>query len=151
MATQWTAGLTDNTVLPAATLNRIGAAWETWTPTVTQSVNVTVTQTIPAYYGQVQKIVVASIYLTVTGTGTTNNNIVVSLPITARQSLQIVGQGFIYDNSASSLYAVTAIATSTTAMNFFYTNASGSAFGVSPNIGLAVNDQIRLQLMYEAA
>ena len=33
MATQWTAGLSALTPLPAATLNTIGAAWETYTPT----------------------------------------------------------------------------------------------------------------------
>lgn len=33
MATQWTAGTTSGQVLTAATLNTIGAAWETWTPT----------------------------------------------------------------------------------------------------------------------
>ena len=31
MATQWTAGTTSGQVLTAATLNTIGAVWETWT------------------------------------------------------------------------------------------------------------------------
>ena len=35
MATQWTAGTTAGQILTAATLNTIGAAWETWTPAPT--------------------------------------------------------------------------------------------------------------------
>jgi len=37
MATQWTAGTTSGQVLTAATLNTIGAVWETWTPALTAS------------------------------------------------------------------------------------------------------------------
>jgi len=37
MATQYTAGLTAGQVLTAATMNQIGAAWETWTPALTAS------------------------------------------------------------------------------------------------------------------
>jgi hypothetical protein len=150
MATQWTAGLTDNTALPAATLNRIGAAWETWSPTVTQLGNVTVTNN-GSRYGRVQQIVVAHTYLTVTGTGTAGNNVRVSLPITAQTIDRIITQGFIYDASANQMYAITGFADTTTTCIFYWTNASSSAWGNAPSIGLAVNDQIRLQFMYEAA
>ena len=34
MATQWTAGTTSGSVLTAATLNTIGAVWETYTPSL---------------------------------------------------------------------------------------------------------------------
>lgn len=151
MATQWTAGLTDNTVLPASTLNTIGAAWETWTPTVTQNNAVAVTETVPSRYARIQKIVFAYVYLTATGTGTAGSSVRVSLPLTARQSLIIVGQGFIFDSSASFLYAVTAYAPTTTAVEFYWTQASGSSWGGAPNVALAANDQIRIQFMYEAA
>lgn len=151
MATQYTAGLTAGQVLTAATMNQIGAAWETWTPTVTQNNAVAVIQTIPARYAQIQKIVFAYVYLTANGTGTAGSSVRVSLPVTARQSLIIVGQGFIFDASASFLYAVTAYAPTTTAVEFYWTQASGSSWGGAPNVALAASDQIRIQFMYEAA
>ena len=77
MATQYTAGIVTGQKWTAAIANQIGAAWETWTPTVTQSGSVTCTVTY-AKYAQIQKLVVASAYLTVTGTGTANNPVLVS-------------------------------------------------------------------------
>jgi len=132
-------------------ISDIGKAWSTWTPTVTQTGNVTFTQTAQSYYGQIQKVVFASIYLTVTGTGTAGSHVIVSLPVTARTSFVPVGQGFIYDSSTATNYVVTSVADTTTTAYFFYTNASGNAWGVAPNVGLANNDQIRIQFMYEAA
>ena len=71
MATQWTAGLTDNTVLPASTLNRIGAAWETWTPTMGASAGTITSGTlIRARYAQIQKIVFARLEYSITTAGT---------------------------------------------------------------------------------
>jgi hypothetical protein len=151
MATQYTAGFVQGQKNTAAIMNSIGAAWETWTPTVTQNNAVAVTETVPSRYAQVQKIVFAYVYLTATGTGTAGSSVRVSLPLTARQSLIIVGQGFIYDNSAAFLYAVTAYAPTTTAVEFYWTQASGSSWGGAPNVALAANDQIRIQFMYEAA
>jgi hypothetical protein len=151
MATQYTAGLTTGQVLTAATMNSIGAAWETWTPTVTQLGTVTVTNNF-ARYARIQKLVVATTYLTVTGTGTTNNAVIVSLPITcASVSSQIVGTGFIYDGNTANMYTVVAAIESTTTAGFYYTNPSGSFFGQSPNIALAVGDQLRFLFTYEAA
>jgi hypothetical protein len=151
MATQYTAGLSAGNVLTAATMNSIGAAWETWTPTITQTGNVTFTASATSTYAQVQKIVFGSIYLTVTGTGTGASNVVVSLPITAKQATVIVGQGFIFDSSTSNLYTCTAVANTTTSAFFYVTGAGGNPFGAGPNIALAASDQIRISFMYEAA
>jgi len=151
MATQYTAGLTTGQVLTAATMNSIGAAWETWTPTVTQTGNVTVT-TNTARYAQIQKIVIAQCYLTVTGTGTGNSPVYVSLPIAAVSSSgQMTALGFIYDASAASNYTVVGAINSTTRCEFFYTNPSGNVFGQAPNIALGTGDQIRLLFTYEVA
>jgi hypothetical protein len=151
MATQWTAGLSALTPLPAATLNTIGAAWETWTPTITQTGNVTFTASATSTYAQVQKIVFGSIYLTVSGTGTGASNVVVSLPVTAKQTAVVVGQGFIFDSSATNLYTCTAVTSTTTSAFFFVTGNGGNPFGIGPNIALAASDQIRISFMYEAA
>jgi hypothetical protein len=152
MATQYTAGLSVGQVLTAATMNSIGAAWETWTPTLTQTATVTKT-TNYAKYMRIQKLVIAQCYMTVTGAGTGGTNVVVGLPITALElQSQIVGGGFIYDSSANMVYHVVNQITSTTTMSFYTDqNGSGNFFGTNPNIALAANDQIRLYFMYEAA
>ena len=150
MATQYTAGLAQGQVLTAAIMNQIGAVWEPWTPTITQNVNVTYTNQT-SRYGQVQKIVVAQTYMTITGAGTGANNIEVSLPLSANIANLICAQGFMYDASAAQVYVLTGLTSGNTKAIFYTTNASASAFGQSPNIALAVNDQLRLQFMYEAA
>jgi hypothetical protein len=90
MATQWTAGLTDNTTLPAATLNTIGAVWETWTPTYSASSgSFTTITTNVARYALIQKIVIVRIDATVTTLGTASGFMNFTLPITARDARAI--------------------------------------------------------------
>ncbi len=63
MATQWTAGTTAGQILTAATLNTIGAATETFTPTIMGSTAGTVSignGTITANYFRIQKLVVVN-------------------------------------------------------------------------------------------
>ena len=83
MATQWTAGLTDNTTLPAATLNTIGAAWENYTPSMvgwTQG-----NGTFYARYCQIQKMVTFEMTFTVGSTSSTAAlGPIFGLPIGAR-------------------------------------------------------------------
>lgn len=150
MATQYTAGITQGQAWTADIANQIGAAWETWTPTVTQPGTVGATNN-GSRYGRVQKIVVAQTYLTITGAGAGGNNIIVTLPVNANNTDRICAQGFIYDASAAQIYVVTGLVNSATNAIFYVTNASASPFGTSPNVALAASDQIRLQFMYEAA
>lgn len=151
MATQYTAGLSAGQVLTAATMNSIGAEWESYTPTLTQPGAITKTVTY-ARYGRLQKFVFGSVYLSITGTGTGGNNIIVGAPVTARDSNQIVGAGFFYDASANNIYVISAALTTTTSFNFNSDlTGSSSAFGTTPNIPLGNNDQIRFSFVYEAA
>jgi len=70
MATQWTAGTTSGQVLTAATLNTIGATWESWTPVWTGSTtnpaigNGTITGT----YARINKTVIGSMAIVVGST-----------------------------------------------------------------------------------
>ena len=83
MASQYTAGLTGGQVLTAATMNSIGAAWETWTPTVTSSGGTLGSVTInSAKYGRIQKIVFCSFDITITAVGTGSGSLNITLPIT---------------------------------------------------------------------
>lgn len=151
MATQYTAGLTTGQVLTAATMNSIGAAWETWTPTVIQNVNVAVTIST-ARYTRIQKLVIAQCTVVCTGTGTANNAVRLSLPIAARAADGSGNSyGYIYDNSASTLYTVYGTLATTTSVNFYYTNASGNQWGQAPNIALTTSDQLSIVSIYEAA
>ena len=152
MATQYNAGLTSGQVLTAATMNSIGAAWETWTPAVTQSGAVTATTTY-AKYMRIQKLVIASAYMSITGTGTANNAVEMSLPITAASSsAQIIGSGIIFDDSATKVYVVSAAIYSTTKAIFYADQmGTGGVWGVDPNLALANADQVRVLLTYEAA
>ena len=151
MATQYTAGITQGQVWSADIANQIGAAWESYTPAVTQSVNVTAT-TAYAKYARLQKIVIVAVRLDVTSSGTTNNAVTVSLPITASVSSGLkIGAGAIYDASAATQYSAIPNLASTTAINFAGDWSGGGVWGTSPNLAIANTDQISFVVIYEAA
>ena len=75
MATQYTAGLSSGQVLTAATMNSIGAASETFTPTIVGNTSGSVTignGTLSGTYFRIQKLIVATYTLTWGSTTTTN-------------------------------------------------------------------------------
>lgn len=147
MAQQWVAGTVAGQVLTAATLNTIGAQWESYTPTLTQSVTVTKT-TSYARYCQFQKTVIVQVYLVATSAGTAAQEVVVGLPLTATGSTgRAIGTGFIYDASANVIYNMTSFLATTTTAKFFW--QSGFGFGFSPNIALANGDQLAFTFTYE--
>ena len=150
MATQWTAqGITSGAVLPAATLQSIGAAWVDYTPTLTQGVAVSKT-TVVARYCQIQKTVIVNIMLNPTSTGTAGSAVQVGLPIAARaNNNQIVGNGFIYDNSPQFNYNVSAYLGSTTTFNGLY--QGGSPWGTNPSLAITSGDQLQFMITYEVA
>lgn len=75
MATQYTAGLSAGQVLTAANMNSIGAASETFTPTIVGNTSGSVTignGTLSGTYFRIQKLIVATYTLTWGSTTTTN-------------------------------------------------------------------------------
>ena len=75
MATQYTAGLTSGQILTAATMNQLGAASETFTPTIVGNTSGSVTignGTLSGTYFRIQKLIVATYTLTWGSTTTTN-------------------------------------------------------------------------------
>lgn len=150
MATQYTAGLTAGQILTAATMNSIGAAWESYTPTLTQSGAVTKTVTY-AKYTQINKLCIVNIRLDVTGTGTAGNAVVVGLPLTSATTTLSIGSVSIYDASASTNYSGTCYFISTTTVQFQGDWSATNFWGVTPNLGLAASDQIHISLQYEIA
>jgi hypothetical protein len=150
MATQYTAGLTTGEVLTAATMNSIGAAWESYTPTLTQLGTVTNTITY-SKYTRINKLCIYNVRLEVTGAGTTNNAITVTLPLTcASPVVTRVGTGSFYDASAAIVYNGTAQLITTTTVGIL-PDAVNNFAGITPNVPLAANDQISFCLAYEVA
>ena len=153
MATQYTAGITQGQAWTAAIANQIGAAWETWTPTVVQGATTFGTTIAYAKYARLQKIVVAVYGLTIaSGTGTAANSITVSLPIALASTVnQGIGSAWIYDSSATQPYAGIATVLSATSVLFIGDWSGGASWGTTPAIQFGVNDQIRGYFIYEAA
>lgn len=93
MATQYTAGITQGQVWSADIANQIGAAWETWTPTISSNAGTITTSVLNgAKYARIQKTVFAWFDVSITTAGTAAGNyLVLTLPITARTTLRNIG------------------------------------------------------------
>jgi hypothetical protein len=155
MATQWTAGTTSGQVLTAATLNTIGAAWETWTPVWTGSTTNPVIGNgqISGSYCRFNKTVIAEGAIimgstTTYGTGTYR----ISLPFgTAVAANGSVGYATVFDASAGYI-AYTGLATQATTSLFEFRIGNGSGqFQPTVPITLANADQFRFTFIYQAA
>jgi hypothetical protein len=150
MATQYTAGLTTGQVLTAATMNSIGAEAETWTPVVTQGVNVTYTN-IYARYQRIQNIVFVYARLNVTSAGTAGNGVSVSLPFAQKNTTGPSGNMSIYDTSANTPFNGFAFAQTTTTIQSAGDWSGNGVWGTFPSLAIASGDVIWLNLTYEAA
>jgi hypothetical protein len=150
MATQYTAGLSAGDVLTAATMNSIGAAWESYTPTLTQSATVTKTVTY-AKYTRINKLCMVNVRLDVTGAGTAANSVVVGLPLTSATANINIGSVSLYDASTSTNYSGTCFFATTSTITLTGDWSGPNFWGVTPNVALAANDQIHISLQYEIA
>jgi hypothetical protein len=146
MATQYTAGLTTGQVLTAATMNSIGAAWESYTPTFTNYVAAGST----SKYVQINKLVIWQ-FSSIVSTASAGE-IALSLPITAATTITAAGArnfGLYYDASVADSFAMALFIPTTTTVKLF--NANSATPAVLNGSVLAVNDEISFVLIYEAA
>lgn len=130
-----------------------GGAWSSWTPTVTQSGSVTVTVTRARFARYGRKIEFYAL-LSVTGSGTAANEVLMSLPVTASTSAYVInGAGYIVDASATTQYPGIAFLKTTTTVGLVPSNVTGigllGALGFTA--GLASGDTIQISGTYEAA
>ena len=154
MATQWTANTNPGDILTAATLNTIGAVWETYTPTWTGSTtNPSVgAGFVEGKYCQLQTLIIVSGYVIpgaswAAGSGTYR----VSLPIDAKGTNAPIGYASLFDASAGYIgYFGSATRQSATTAEFRIGNGVG-LWSSSVPITLAQSDQMRFTLIYEAA
>ena len=155
MATQYTAGLSAGQILTAATMNQLGAASETFTPTWTS------TGTAPAIgngsltgkYFRINKLVVAFIQWSAGSTTTFGTgNYRLSLPITAVNTTGYVGTGTYGDASTFNAYVLMAAFITTTTVQFSW-NVGGlnGVWGQANPVAMAQNDSVNVTLIYEAA
>jgi hypothetical protein len=134
MATQYTAGLTAGQVLTAATMNSIGAEWETWTPTITAGSGTFTTTVINnARFTRIQKLVILNLDLTITTVGTGGNGVIFTLPVTCKTGYEVGGSvGNWRERDVTGLTGVTAFASTTTFRLHRYDNSSalqGNGYG----------------------
>lgn len=132
-------------------------AFTTYTPTLTQSGAITKTVDHAAYQRH-GRWISGNVKLTATGSGTSNNQIIVGLPTAALITInEAVGSGFWYDLSTTTYGGfVAVIATSTTVALLDTTQPlSSSPFygvtGSSNNNAVDTGDIITLCFSYEAA
>jgi hypothetical protein len=130
-----------------------GGAWTSWTPTVTQSGSVTVTNT-RSRYARYGRLIIATWNLAVTGSGTGSNAVIVSLPVTAAAASVVFGSAQVFDTSAAQNYLALPYLASTTTVSLYTTSTDAA----DPRLGLtsftaalASGDQITGTAIYEAA
>ena len=132
-------------------LSTLGA-WTSWTPVVTQSGPVTVTN-FRSRYARYGRTIIFVTSLNVTGSGTGSNNVLISLPVTAAASGVPCGQGVLFDASATLFYPAIAWLQSTTNASFFNATTSAGAQILGSAIftaGLASGDTLNMMGTYEA-
>jgi hypothetical protein len=128
------------------------STWVSYTPVVTQSGTVTKTVTY-AKHISAGNLVIVQAYLVITGAGTNNNTITVSLPTTAAHSNAIqVGVGRVTDFGTQSYPCIMQHNTTTT-VAFLRCDvlSPGGLVGVDPQFALANTDILQFSITYEAA
>jgi len=155
MATQYTGGLSAGQILTAATMNSIGAAWESWTPAWA---NITIGNgTVVAEYCQIQKLIVARAVFTLGSTSTVTNFGVITLPVTASVGATYGGDVQFYDVSANVLYEGFYEPSSGTGGIVFgvlradQTFVYGGGLGTTSPFTWTTGDQMFFNIYYEAA
>lgn len=158
MATQWTAGTTSGQVLTAATLNTIGAVWETWTPALTGSTtnpNLGSTGTITGRYGRINKTYygIGSFSFGGAGISAGTGFYFVSLPATAQAAGPVTGSWYAYDSSADTVATGVMALDNTSRMAFYRNGVTGGVFLAAATTPWtwASGDIMRWQFQYEAA
>jgi hypothetical protein len=158
MATQYTAGLTSGQVLTAATMNSIGAAWETYTPTFTSASSpqpALGNGTLTGRYCRINKLIVVQINFLAGSTTTFGTaKLLFSLPFTNTTNLNAffpIGFGYIQDASTANVYMCVADRSNEAGKvgpRYQGTGNYGDVSGTVP-FTFAVNDQIMLTCSYE--
>lgn len=132
--------------------SRSTGAWQTWSPTITQGVNVTHNVARARYIinGKTVQMMMGS---TITGTGTSGNAINISLPVTAFSGAGYMSGRtgtFHYYRSATGFRYTGILELNTTTTGVMVSEETGgNALGAAPSFSAGVNDQIAITATYE--
>jgi len=141
---------TSGTALTAAELNT-GLTYANYTPTWTQSV--AIDKTVDwARFTQFGKLVHVSVKMTATSAGTSNNSILIGLPVTANSNNFIMGWGFF--NLEFPLLAIYNSATTVSFRAVTTDNPNNTGLTAAPtnlNVAIAIGGVYYMNLTYEAA
>jgi hypothetical protein len=145
----------DDTTLKAAELNDFFPSVSV-VPVLRQPSSVTITAARYAKYFVVNKTVFYVAHMILFAGGTGGQRIEVDLPVAAASSsVRVIGHAYINDDSANRIYRCSVVQFSTTRAAFLSNDATSltAYLGTSggPNIALANNDVVSINICYEAA
>lgn len=127
-----------------------GSAWvivseplQTWTPSLTQGVGVSVT-TVVGWYRRENGEWTGKVTLAITSAGTLGSGLIISLPFTL-PSAEHVGGSFIYFDSGVGYYVGTVFPLSTTTFSLVVDGAA-AVVGGTPNFACANLDFLRINV-----
>lgn len=146
----------DGVSLKAAEANDF-LKWTSFSPSVFQGVNPGTKGATFGKYARVNKFVLVIIYLEIAGSGSGAgvHPVQVDLPLAASSSsMRVIGRATFFDFSTDYFNAFPVLNSTTTCT--FLSNTATSltnyvGFANGPQLTLANNDVIRIQMMYEAA
>ena len=151
MATQYTAGFAAGQILTAANMNQLGAAWESYTPTVKGGATTLTGTILYAKWARIQKTVWVQVAFQSTSAGAANGIISVSYPsglTPANTDVRTIGTFHILD-SGTAWYIGSASATNPCqGLAYGGGNYMGTA---TPAMTIANNDVISIAVCYEVA
>lgn len=152
MATQYTAGLSAGQVLTAATMNQLGAAWESYTPTVKGGATTLTGTILYAKWARIQKTVWVQVQFQSTGAGAANGIISVSYP-SGLTPVQVsgdktIGTFQILDSGTAWYFGSAAATNPCQGLAYGGGNYMGAA---TPAMTIANNDVISIAVCYEVA
>ena len=150
MATQWTAGTSSGQVLTAATLNTIGAASVSYTPTLTQGVTLTKTISVARYW-QFQKMIIGQVALAITSNGTAGQPVLIGLPLSANAYQNIPAGTFLFTGGASHYgnKVGTSVMYGLTSIGGLVQDGISNYLGVNPSFQMLNGDYVYATFMYE--
>jgi hypothetical protein len=129
-------------------IQELGITQGTWTPTITQSGAVTGTVNT-ASYRIIDKLCTVHIRISVTGSGTIGNGIVIGGQPTAIQPTAETLLGTFLLLDAGTAYYVGAVRAVTATNWQMFSHNQGSSVGANPSFALASGDAIYMVLNYE--
>ena len=153
MATQYAGGTIAGQILTAATMNSIGAAWETYVPVFKTGATTRTTTVTYARFCQIQKLITVQVELVCTEAGTANAVLSISLPTTLTYAKPTSGFAtvgtFTIQDTGTAFYAGAA----NLGTGIIQGTGTGSVdnMGASqPAITIAVNDRVSFSVVLEA-